>query len=215
MATQTLKVPNKLSEITLGQYQQFSKISTDDAEEDFLQKKTIEIFCGVDLKDVNTFKYSSIIKVIQIINKMFNQKPSLTQRFKYKKYEFGFIPKLDDMSFGEYVDLDTLMSDWETMHEAMAVLFRKIENKTKNDYTIVDYNINETEDMKQMPLDVALGAIFFLDSLKTELYNHILNYLKTESKKIKTEQKQHLQKIMDGGFHFTPLVKETSQNLSK
>lgn len=207
MATQTLKIPNKLSEITLGQYQQFSKISTDDADEDFLQKKTIEIFCGVDLKKVNTFKYSSILKVIEVINKMFNQKPSLTQRFNYKKKEYGFIPKLDEMTFGEYVDLDTLMADWDTMHEAMAVLFRKIENKSKNDYTIEEYNIDKVQDMKQMPLDVALGAIFFLENLKTELYNHILNFLKTESKKINTEQKQHLQKIMDGGFRFTPLVK--------
>ena len=44
MITKTLKVPNDLSEITLGQYQRFNKVLSKDPEEDFLQKKTIEIF---------------------------------------------------------------------------------------------------------------------------------------------------------------------------
>ena len=110
MATIKLKVPNKLSEITLGQYQKFSKIDVKNADEDFLQKKTIEIFCGVDLKDVNKIKYTSIVRVIGIINKMFNQKAVFIDRFKMANQEFGFIPKLDDMTYGEFVDLDTLMS---------------------------------------------------------------------------------------------------------
>jgi hypothetical protein len=34
-----LKIPNKLSELTLGQYQKFSKIYSKDADQDFVQKK--------------------------------------------------------------------------------------------------------------------------------------------------------------------------------
>ena len=37
--------------------------------------------------------------------------------------EYGFIPNLDDMSFGEYVDLDTYIGDWQNIHRAMAVLY--------------------------------------------------------------------------------------------
>ena len=207
MATQTLKIPNKLSEITLGQYQQFSKISTDDADEDFLQKKTIEIFCGINLIDVVKIKYTSIIRVIGVINKMFSQKSVFTNRFKMNNTEYGFVPKLDDMTYGEFVDLDTLMSDWSTMDQAMAVLFRKVKDTHKDKYTIEEYNQEESQDMKQMPLDVAFGAIFFLESLGKELTNHSLSYLVKKSKSMTEQQKQTLMKSMDGGLHSTPLVK--------
>lgn len=199
METKTLKVPNKLSEITLGQYQQFNKVLSKEPEEDFLQKKTIEIFCGVDIASVNQYKYSSIIQVIEVINKMFEQKPSLIKRFKYKGNELAFIPKLDEMTFAEFVDLDLLMSDWDTMDEAMAVLYRKIENSHKHNYTIEAYDSDKTQDMKQMPLDVALSSLFFLESLSKELTNHILLFLENKMEELPTEQKLNLLKISDGG----------------
>ncbi len=208
MATIKLKVPNKLSEITLGQYQKFSKIDVKNADEDFLQKKTIEIFCGVDLKDVNKIKYTSIVRVIGIINKMFNQKAVFIDRFKMANQEFGFIPKLDDMTYGEFVDLDTLMSDWETMDQAMSVMFRKVKDSYKDKYTIEDYNIDANIDMKSMPLNVVFGAIFFLQSLGKELMKHTLNSLTKKAHKMNPQQKETLMKILDGGQHFIPLVRE-------
>tara|TARA_B100001093_G_scaffold12309_1_gene11409 strand:+ start:789 stop:1418 length:630 start_codon:yes stop_codon:yes gene_type:complete len=207
MATKTLKVPNKLSEITLGQYQQFSKISVDNVDEDFLQKKTIEIFCGVDLKDVDKIKYTSIIRVIGVINKMFSQKTIFRDRFKMNGVEYGFIPKLDNMSYGEFVDLDTLMGDWQTMDQAMAVMFREVKDTHKDKYTIVDYDADQVEDMSSMPLDIAFGAIFFLESLGKELVNHSLSYLGKKSKTMSIQQRETLMKILDGGLHSTQLAK--------
>ena len=76
MVTQKINVPNKLSEITLGQYRKFSKIFNEDTDQDFLQKKMIEIFCGIPLADVNKIKYSSVKKVVDTISKMFNRSRS-------------------------------------------------------------------------------------------------------------------------------------------
>ena len=45
-----LLVPETLSEITLGQYQKFIKISEENENTLFLQQKMIEIFCRIDLK---------------------------------------------------------------------------------------------------------------------------------------------------------------------
>ena len=199
MITKALKVPNSLSEITLGQYQKFNKVLSEEPDEDFLQKKTIEIFCQVNLADVNQYKYSSIVQVIEIINKMFEQKPTLIKRFKHKGDELAFIPKLDEMSFGEFVDLDLLLSDWETMDEAMAVLYRKIEHSHKNNYTIEAYDSDKTQDMRSMPLDVALSSLFFLESLSKELTNHILLFLENKVEELPTEQKLNLLKTSAGG----------------
>ena len=60
MKTQKITVPNKLSEITLGQYQKFNKILGKDPDLDFLRKKTIQIFCGVELANIENYKYTSI-----------------------------------------------------------------------------------------------------------------------------------------------------------
>ena len=68
MFKQKIDVPNKLSEITLGQYQKFSKIFTEDTDQDFLQKKMVEIFCGIPLAEVNKIKYSSVRKVVKVPN---------------------------------------------------------------------------------------------------------------------------------------------------
>jgi hypothetical protein len=38
---------------------------------------------------------------------MMDEKPSLTQRFTLKGQEFGFIPSLEDITYGEFVDLDS------------------------------------------------------------------------------------------------------------
>jgi hypothetical protein len=207
MITKTLKVPNKLSELTLGQYQVFSKILEGDPDVDFMQKKTIEIFCGVDLNNVSKFKYSSIVNVIDIINKMFEQKPKLIDQFKLNGVEYGFIPKLDDMTFGEFVDLDVLMNDWDTMDQAMSILYRKIKSKKDGKYIIEKYNSEKTHSFKNRPLDVALSSIFFFKNLNKELVNHILLYLEKEMQQLPVDQRQNLQKILDGGGHFMQLLK--------
>ena len=205
MPNKTLTVPNKLSEITLGQYQKFSKLLEKEPDDDFLQKKTIEIFCGVEMKEVENYNYKSILKVIEILNKMFEQKPSkLIDKFQLNGVEFGFIPKLDDMSFGEFVDLDLSLSDWDTMDGAMAVLFRRIKNKKKNKYTIKKYDSDKTDNMENMPLDVALSALFFLESLRKELMNHIHIFLEHQGQKLPQKQRQILMKVLDGGLPFMP-----------
>ena len=111
MFKQKIEVPNKLSEITLGQYQKFSKIFTEDTDQDFLQKKMVEIFCGIPLADVNKIKYSSVKKVVETISKMFSEKPKLQKIFDFGGKEFGFHPQLSEMTFGEFVDADTFTLD--------------------------------------------------------------------------------------------------------
>tara|TARA_R110000851_G_C12968989_1_gene555125 strand:- start:312 stop:941 length:630 start_codon:yes stop_codon:yes gene_type:complete len=206
MLTQELKVPNKLEELTLGQYQKFNKALSGDPDNDFLHKKTIEIFCGVDMAEVSNYKYTSITQVVGILNKMFEEKPKLINRFNHNGKEYGFVPKLDDLTFGEFVDLDLLMGDWETMDEAFGILYREVKDSKKNKYTIVDYNPNKTISMEFMPLNVALGALFFLQSLNEELTSHMLDYLEKEAKNLPTPQREYLTKTLDGIPLSTQLV---------
>ena len=178
----TLNIPESLSEVTLNQYQQWLKVAEGKDLDNFLQQKMIEIFCGVTLKQVMQIKAKDIESIVVQISKLFNEKDSkFIDRFKYQEKDFGFIPKLDDMTFGEYVDLDNYLADWQLMHKAMAVLFRPITFKKKNQYLIEDYETADKYNMKQMTLDVVFGALVFFWNLRNELQKHILNYLANQT----------------------------------
>ena len=178
----TLNIPESLNEVTLDQYQQWLKVAEDKELDNFLQQKMIEIFCGVTLKQVMLIKAKDIESIVVQISKLFNQKENkFIDRFKYQDKDFGFIPKLDDMTFGEYVDLDTYLADWQLMHKAMAVLYRPITFKKKNQYLIEEYETADKYNMKQMTLDVVFGSMVFFWKLKNELQTHILNYLANQT----------------------------------
>ena len=183
-----LNIPEKLSEMTLGQYQDWLKVSEGKELDTFLQQKIIEIFCGITLKEVMQIKASDIDRLVADISNIFKEEPKFIDRFDYAGKEFGFIPKLDDISFGEYVDLDTYLQDWQLMHKAMAVLFRPITLKRKDKYLIEDYESAEKYDLKCMPLNVVFGSLGFFFHLRNELQKHILNYLENQTE-IKISQK--------------------------
>ena len=162
-----LNIPTELHEIKLAQYQKFLEIAKDNEDGEFLHQKMVQIFCGIDLKDVAEIKYRDVIEITNSIGKMFDvTNHKFINRFKMGGVEFGFIPNLDDMSFGEYTDLDTYISDWKEMHKAMAVLYRPIKkNGLNGTYEIEKYNgsITYSDVMKHAPLNVVLGAnVFFL-----------------------------------------------------
>ena len=158
-----INVPDNLSDIKLSQYQKFQALNTEEnSDSPFLLQKMIELFCDLNLKDVATIKYKSVEVIVKHLNEIFSVKTDLINTFKLKGVEYGFIPVLDDMTLGEYIDLDNYMGDWPNMHKAMNVLFRPVEQKRGERYSIKDYGIEDhSEAFKDMPLDVALGSIVF------------------------------------------------------
>jgi len=170
-----LIVPNSLNEVTLGQYQEYLKLK--DLTETQLSFKMIEIFCGVKAEYVRLLKASDVTDIVNIMSAMFESKPSLVHTFKMGGVEYGFIPNLDEMSFGEYIDLDTSIGDWDNMNKAMGVLYRPIEMRKGNRYTIKEYDAGDTEHLKDMPLDAVISSILFFYHLGNELCQITMNSL--------------------------------------
>ncbi len=171
-----INVPTSLNEITLGQYQKYLKIAENNPDGNFLDAKMIEIFCGIPLSDSYKIKMSSVRAIVDILVDLLQSKPDHVERFKIGETEFGFIPDLDEMSLGEYIDLDNNASQWENMHIAMNVLYRPIKTSKLGKYNIEDYNVKNPEAMKDMPLGAAIGSLFFFYNLGIELANHTILY---------------------------------------
>ena len=163
-----IQVPSSLSEITLEQYQKFAEINTDDNQDSsFLMHKTVEIFCNLNLKDIAKIKYIYVQEILNDINNLFDKKQDLIPKFKHKGVTYGFIPVLDDMTLGEYVDLDENFTNWETMHKAMTVLYRPITLDKGDRYQIEEYDgLDNADLMKGIPLDVVMGCMFFFLQFK-------------------------------------------------
>ena len=210
----TLNIPESLDEITLAQYQKWIKISDDKDMSTFLQQKMIEIFCNTDLRKVNQMKANDINRVSKELDDLFKEKPKFINKFKLyntttkEDVEFGFIPKLDDMTFGEYIDLDNYLPKWEAMHNAMGVLFRPITFKKKDQYLVEDYETSSKYDISNMPLSVVFGAIVFFCNLKNELLKTIMSYLQ-EQKDVQLPQELKDSLTNGAGISpFTPYVME-------
>ena len=180
-------LPNSLSEIPLSRYQEFVAMKEKSNDEELIANKMIQIFCGLKLGEVAKIKVKDLNGLIKHFTEVFSERPQLVRQFKIKDIEFGFISNLEEISFGEYVDIEHHLQNWSTYHKAMAVMFRPIKEKYKDKYSIIDYEPNEDmqELMKFAPLDVAISASFFLQSLLSELLKATLHYLKNELTKTK------------------------------
>ena len=184
-----INVPTSLNEVTLGQYQKFLKIAENNPEGSFLEAKMIEIFCGIPLSESYKLKMSSAAAIVDILNELLSQTPKHLERFKMNDIEFGFVPDLDELSLGEYIDLDNNVSKWEQMHIAMNVLYRPIKTSKVGKYNIEEYDINDPEKMKEMPLGAAIGSVFFFLNLGLELSKHTI-HSSTNQKQMETIQEQ-------------------------
>jgi len=207
----SITVPNHLSEITLKQYQDYIKIESDD--EYFLQCKMIEIFCNVEYKDVLKIKLSDAEEITDILNRMFNDKPKLVQSFKMNGKNYGFHPDLQDMTLGEYIDVDTFIGDWSNIHTAMNVLYRPIKQRTGGKYLIEDYQPDNKESMFDMPLEAVISSVFFLFHLGMRLSLLVTNrYLVEEEEKLPQSQ-QGSDKNGVGMGQYMNSLKEILQDL--
>ena len=207
----TINIPEALNEVTLKQYQKWLKISDGKEMDNFLQQKMIEIFCNIPLKSVLQIKATDINQICEDITKLFQQEPKFIDRFTLDNKDFGFIPKLDDMTFGEYVDLDTYLADWELMHKAIGVLFRPITFSKKEKYLVEDYESSDKYDMTNTTLDIVFGSLVFFYNLRNELQNHILNYLATQQE---VELPQHLRDSLQNGVGINPSMGSLMETFS-
>lgn len=209
-----IKIPETLNEITLEQYQRFEKLIANNEPSEFVNQKTIEIFCNIDLKDVARIRIADVTDILNHLNTLLQTKPKLINTFKLGVYEFGFIPKLEDITAGEFIDLETNLSSTETLNKAMAILYRPITNKTKHYYNIEKYESSDkySEVLKYMPLDIALGSMLFFYHLHNDCVNGLKDYIQKEA-----NQSEQVNKLLEengvGINHFTQQLEEIFSTL--
>ena len=219
-------IPATLNDIRLSQWQQYLEIlgKNKDAElTDFLEKKMLGIFCGVELKDIDRIGLSVYDNALQHLSNILNSKTELVRTFKMTgtdgvTVEFGLIPNFDKMSYGEFIDLEKYLFVDKDFHRAMAVMYRPIKFKSKDSYLIHDYKGTEylAEVMKSTPLNVALGARVFFYRLATKLSNFTMAYtLKELQQKQEGRKDKHSVKSGETIKQYLHSLEKMSEELEK
>ena len=202
-----MKFPENLSDIKLKQYQLFDNI------EEPTNEDLVKCLLDINDKQLNKFTVKEVNTLTQHFNDLINSENNpFVPTFKLNGVEYGFIPNLDDITYGENKDLTSYINDFRTMNKAMAVAYRPIKQKQGNKYIIQDYEGSHVyaEVMKDAPLDVVFGMMVFFYDLTKELLQVTQNYLKEELVKEMT--------LVENGediARYTHLLRVISEDLTK
>jgi len=223
-----LNVPKSFRGIKLQQWVKFMDVyekNKDNESSEFLDKKMIEILCGVELKDIALIPVSSFDDVLSHLYTILNTKVDLVNTFKLKgsdgvEVEFGFIPNLDKMTYGEWEDLENYVFDQKNLHKAMAVLFRPLVYQIGGKYRIHSYEGSDfySDVMKDMPADIALGARVFFYRLMKKLGDYTMDYTLKQYQQMEVEGKvsgKDSEKNGEDIKRYLNLQKEMSEELTK
>ena len=170
-------IPETLADVSLQDYQKYLKIAEKEKDNtDFLDLKSVEIFCSLKINDLRAIQAKDYDEILNDLSVAFESKTPFKQHFSLNGVKYGFIPDLENISLGEYIDLETYLQDVESYHKAMAVMYRPVTFEKNETYLIEEY---ETADkyaaqMKKAPLDIYLGSQVFFYNLGRELAKHIL-----------------------------------------
>jgi hypothetical protein len=171
--------------VTLKQYMQMLEVQELFAnDQNKLNKEILKIFNLEKLTKIEADK-----KILEISSYM-NAEIPLVKKFKLSGVEFGFIPNLNNISVGEWVDLDIYQTRKDSLHKIMAILYRPIINKLGETYSIEPYDGTEKYEKLMLETDVQIfnSAMVFFYTLSKQLLEDLNTYIQNQTKKSLTNK---------------------------
>ena len=119
---------------------------------------------GLPISELRKMPQPLIAGANKHLSKLMVNDTSLHRKIiKLKGVEYGFIPDWEKFTAGEWIDMELYTQDfWKTAHKAMSILYRPIERRLGETYTIVPYTAEEdAEVFKDMDAPLVAGALLF------------------------------------------------------
>ena len=166
-----INIPESLNEITIKQFFDFKKCCDVSQDDQYLRLAMVSIFCDVSVEDIKKISSKDFIEISNQLTNVLKETPTHIEKFVINGVSFGFIPNLENITAGEYIELDTLFKDEETYLEQMAVMYRPITGTRKNLYRIEPFeSVEKHRDiMIAAPISAYLGSKVFFCNLLSEL----------------------------------------------
>lgn len=209
-------LPTELADIKLHQVLEYEKINKEELADLDLVVQMVSLFCEITTKDARLIPYDKLIYCAEKITQALAKKPTFHQRFTHEGIEYGFVPNLDDITTGEFIDIEHYQEKKEDLWKVLSVLYRPIKYSNGNRYLIQEYQGNLVTSFRELNADIAYGALLFFWTLGNDLLTYTLRYLESEKVSKKIQSQATTLEESGNGFHsFIALLKEMSSELSK
>lgn len=176
-------IPTELREITLSKYQALRTFMEGKDNDVEVSIKLISLMCNMSKDDVRALQVDDFNYMVDKLTSTLNKETNYVKppNFKLGDVEYGFIPNLDEMTFGEYIDLDTFIKDEKDMHKVMSILYRPITHESFGKYRIEKYTAKEDSSiMLDAPMDAVNSSLVFFYTLGKDLLSITQTYLEKE-----------------------------------
>jgi len=185
----TYNVVDSWEEVTLEKWQQLvsGKGKTKTAE----AKETIKALTTFPVKLIDEMALSDVAQIFEKLSKL-QVEGKLKKVFKIDEIEYGFLPDLDEITLGEYADIEQYIKNGlETnIHKIMAILFRPVTSKEGKLYSIEAYKDGRERAekfKKKMNAKQVQQSLVFFWSLGKEFVKILPLFLIQKLKKIQEE----------------------------
>jgi len=190
MTTQLkLSIPNDWSEITTKQYTDYiSSVSQEDTDEEHMAKLLLH-FCSLKGNVVKHLKIKDLTKIQSILKQLILKPISqdIINKIDIDGVIYGFHPNLDEMTMGEFVDLDSHAKE-HNLSKMLGVLYRPIVEDKGNRYTIESYSFEKHGQnylrLEKLSINIANAVAVFFWSLGSKLLDDSITY----SNQVKVEE---------------------------
>ena len=192
--TKDFKLINKWSDVTLKSWIKLVDYTNGTKSSEALN--TIAELSNIPKELIKQLELSDIAVIMNRVAELQQkQNSSLKRVIELEGKRYGFHPNLDEITLGEWADLETFIKDdiEKNLPEVMAILYRPIVEEKNKVYTIEAYDGNisiRTEIMKNMSAEQVQSALVFFYHLGRELLMILPSYLMERLKETK-EQLQH------------------------
>jgi len=186
MRGSSFNIPIHFSAITLRQY-----VDWHNAEN---QAQRLAAALSVEVSEAIKISTQDALSILDAFEAVISNEVSRHQKIvKIDGVKYGFFPKIDNASLGEYIDLDSINTQFiETKNHSfiidmMAICYRPVTSQIGDHYSIKDYDHKETEKHKkaieQLTMDVVNGALLFFSTTENELWISSQKFLADQLKK--------------------------------
>lgn len=185
-ATQSVKItiPESLADIPISKYKKFIAM----ANEENGDEQALYHFCGLTPDQQERMKVADKNSLRNQLGVVLQEIPKLVQTFKHKGVTYGFHPKIEDISMGEYVDLDILLKEpYKNAEKVLGILYRPISSSKYGKYLIENYDPDRHtgEGFGELGTNILLGCLVFFYRLEIAL---LITFLRSSQKDQETNQ---------------------------
>jgi len=185
------KLINSWSDVNLDTWIKLIEFETGSKTQE--AEGTIATLSDMSKQLINQLSLRDVAVIMEKIAQLqAEQDSSLKRIIEIEGVEYGFHPNLDDITLGEYADLETFIKMGIEQHlpEVMAVLYRPVVEKKNEVYTIEKYGGDLTiraEQMKKMSAEQVQSALRFFFAFVSALSVISESYLTKKLKEMKTQ----------------------------